>query len=288
MKRKVLYDIITQVIIALLIQAVLGTVGFFIQNFNKEKLKITVSSSTECENGYYTCINIKNFQNDKSIESVTMWSESHFDSNINFDESEVYDGKVIFKMIAPSYSGSVIIYSQEKITEDNTRFECNDKCKVLFLSNEKEEVSKYWKQFATDVIAYALIYSIIFIFFYIHDEKEREKIRQYANTLDQKCVSIEKKLEKRENENKEQRHAFLKVKVYFHNKLQDYAKELNFYRNTIQKLIGNSEYKGNISEDITKELKTYRTQEKIKPEKIEMDMLGIDKNKDEKIKDLLD
>ena len=71
--KKMIKEIIVQVVVALLIQIILYGMVYIWSYFNKEKLNITICSSTKNENGYTTSINIKNYQNDKSINSITIF-----------------------------------------------------------------------------------------------------------------------------------------------------------------------------------------------------------------------
>ena len=72
-----------------------------------------------------------------------------------------------------------------------------------------------------------------------------------------------------------------------HRRLVDYAKELKFYRNLIKNIVNNSSYKEDICYQITKELKTFKTLEKVNLEDLEIDSLGLSKIEEKEIESSL-
>ena len=289
---KMTKEIIAQVVAALLIQIILYGVVYIWSSFNKEKLNITICSSTKSNNGYTTSINIKNYQNDKSINSITIWSNTNIDPNsLNYKDIESYNDKIVLKNIPPAYNGTIIAYSQDKINEENTKFETEEKRIVKFLDTQKEEIASYWNQMILNIVIYIIIYTIMVVITNLITKKQIEKYNQTVEQLNkeheeikEECKNLKAELEKREKENKEINKIYLKIKIYLHRKLIDYAKELEFYKNLIKNIVNKDNIEDDICYKITKELKTFKTLEKIKLEDLEIDSIKLSDIKDDEIK----
>lgn len=273
---KMIKDIASQVIVALIIQLLLYGIVYVYSYFNKEKLDITVCSSTEYEKGYMTCINIKNYQKDKSIDSIVVWSDANIDlDRLNYKEIEGYDDKFIIKNVSPLYNGTIVVYSNKEINQGNTRFETKEKKTVKFINNKKEEITYYWKQVVLNVCIYIIIYTVMIFFINIYLKKQSEQNERQVIKLEEKCNYLLKKVDSYEEDKKEIVKVNLRIKLFLHRKLQDYAKELDFYKNLIKKIIGKKCNANDVCYEITKTLKTYRTIGKINSDELELDSLEL-------------
>ena len=284
MDRKVIKDVLAQVTIAVLVQVVIYGLVYIYSYFNKEKINITVCSSTKNDLGYSTSVNIKNFQEDKSIDSIFIWSSANIDVNtINYGEFEVKGEKITIKNIPPSFDGTIIFYSNERITEENTKFETNEKRTVNFLYKQKQNISLYLQIFLVTIITNFIIYIVLnwisSQFFY----KKIEKVKENLTHMEEENERIEKRLNFCERQSKKEYEAYLKLKIFLHRRIRDYAKELKFYKMLIKDIIHNDGKDEDICYQITKELKTFKTMEKINIEDLELDSLELSKNENKQI-----
>lgn len=293
MKNKELFkEIFVQVVIAIIIQLIISGLGYIYSFLNKEKMNITVCTSIKLDSKYLTSINIKNYQDDKSIGYITIWSSANIDANsINYNDVEIYNDRIILKNIKPSYDGTIILYSSEKIDENNTKFETQEKKTLKFLCNQKEEISVYWNQIISNVITYVIIYTVMGVIVHIITERQldlyKQRIEQIenANKLNEKeCAELDKQLEARKKEIMEVHKAQLKFRIFIHRRLVDYKKELEFYKNLIKSIVKDENSKDDICYHITKELKTYKTLEKINAEDLEIDALVLSEEEREEIR----
>lgn len=277
-------EIISQIIVAILIQIILYGILYVGAYFSKEKLNIVISTSTKKDDIYVTSINIKNYQTNKSIDSITIWSKANIDvTTLNYRDIEEYEDKLIIKNIPPSYDGTLIVYSKEEINEKNTKFETKEKNTVKFLYNQKEEIVSYWKQITPSII----IYVIMVVVSKNITKKQLEKYYEENKRLEADCRHIENRLDAVDKEKKEIYKSNLKLKIFLHRKLVDYAKELEFYRNLIKSVIDKNSNKDDICYQITKSLKTFKTLDKINLEDLEIDSLELSEvEKDEIRKEL--
>lgn len=282
-KSKLVKEIIVQVIVALLIQMILYGSVYIWSCFNKEKINITICASTKKDSGYSTSINIKNFQNDKSISDIVIWTDVHIDSSsLNYKDFEIYDDKIVIKNLPPLYNGTIILYSDKEINEENTRVETQEKRVVRFLYKQEEENSLYFRQIISNIVSGVIVYTIMIIIAYIITNKQidlyqqkAEQISEQNKNIEKRCKEIEKELELREKEEKERNKAHLKLKIFLNRRLVDYAKELDFYKKIIKNIVNDNCKSGDICYEITKELKTFKTLEKINAEDLEIDSLVL-------------
>lgn len=110
--------------------------------------------------------------------------------------------------------------------------------------------------------------------FEVYNEKIK-KIKNQHEKIEKECNHLEKRLDVVEKEKKEMHKASLKLKIFLHRKLSDYAKELEFYRNLIKNIVNENNNKNNICYEITKSLKTFKTLEKVNLEDLEIDSLEL-------------
>lgn len=273
---KMIKDIASQVIVALIIQLLLYGIVYVYSYFNKEKLDITVCSSTEYEKGYMTCINIKNYQKDKSIDSIVVWSDVNIDlDRLNYKEIEGYDDKFIIKNVSPLYNGTIVVYSNKEINQGNTRFETKEKKTVNFINNKKEEITYYWKQVVLSIALYTIICTVMIIIVNMYLKKQSEQNEKQITKLEESYKYLSEQVDSYKKDRKEIVKVNLRMKLFLHRKLHDYAKELDFYKNLIKKIVGEKCNANDVCYEITKTLKTYRTIGKINSDDLELDSLEL-------------
>ncbi|MCR5146993.1 MAG: hypothetical protein K6B70_06600 [Clostridia bacterium] len=276
--KKVIKEVLVQVTIAVLVQVIVYALMYTYSYINREKINITVCSSTRSELGYFTSINIKNFQDDRSIDAITIWSSANIDTgSIKCEEFEVKGEKIIIKNIPPSFDGTIVLNSKEKITDENTKFESNEKRVVNYLYKQKEEISIYLRTvlitIITNFITYFILNWILIHFF----NKKTGSINERLAKMKEENKAIEKKLDTCNEKCRKDYEAHLKLKIFLHRKLQDYAKELSFYKMLLKELIKDDKKGEEVCHQVTKELKTFKTMEKIDIEDLELSSLELSK-----------
>lgn len=276
--KNIIKDVFLQVIAAVLVQVVIYALMYTYSYLNREKINITVCSSTKNEFGYCTSINIRNFQDDKSIEAITIWSSADIDTgSIKYEEFEVKGEKIIIKNIPPSFDGTIVLNSKEKITDENTKFESKEKRVVKYLYKQKEEISIYLRTVLITIITSFTIYFILNWILMHFFNKKTVSINERLAKVKEENKSIEKKLDKCNEKCRKDYEAHLKLKIFLHRKLQDYAKELSFYKILLKELIKDDKKSEEICHQVTKELKTFKTMEKIDIEDLELSSLELSK-----------
>ena len=286
--KKIILDAIVQSLISSLIVFI---IGFFAYYFTKEKINISITPSTYINNKYVTVISLKNFQNNKSIQELNLWLEDVEIENIETKlNSTINKNNIKISNIPPSYVGNIIIYSDKEIEDQNLKIELNEKSNINFLSIQKESLYINIKLLIVAVFIYAIEFVV---YLYIDNKniiKKRDELKKEISRVEQKVAQEEKqkkeiqeKLKLTEEEIARLYKKTMMSKMLMEKRLIDYSKELNFWKDTIRKILYGVSKEGmkknNIFEIVTNNLKTYRTKEKC--EYYELEKI-IEELKDEK------
>jgi hypothetical protein len=203
---------------------------------------------------------ISNIPTNKNIQIVINTNQQ-----ITENELEIYDDQIkadteyLYEKESPLYtqlktfSLNAIIYalffglttyitlsSQEKRRKKTLEDIDNTRAKIEDLKKENEETEVKWKKMVSDA------------------EKTSEKSILESNKLSQKVSEFEAHLEKIKSDS-------IKKQILLLAKLNDYRKELNFWRNTIRKILYNqtdNQSADKLFKTVSSTLKTYQTNEK--------------------------
>lgn len=123
------------------------------------------------------------------------------------------------------------------------------------------------KKIIDESIQTATVYFIVFSFFYYLMQQSINTNISKINKLNEEAKEAREKLEKNaknlEKKSKELKKEHMKIKLLYLSRLQDYAKELTFWRDTIRKIMYETTNKKSdaelIIDTVTKSLKTYHT-----------------------------
>ena len=265
-----------QLVIALVIQIVIYGISYIGAYFIREKVNITVCASTKINNDYYTSINIKNYQDDKSIEKIVIWNYCDIDVNsITYDDYEIDGDKILIKNISPGYNGQFSVYSSQEINQNNIKFECEEERTVDFLHNKKQDFNYYWKDILPSATISVFLYAITLYLSKIITDSSRKRILGEYDKIKFELNEAKNEAEKEKEIKNELKNSIARIKIIWIRKLNDYAKELDFYRMLIKESYTDKNNNINITESITKALKTYKTMDKVNISEIELDNLQL-------------
>ena len=235
--------------------------------FTKEKISITVTPSSYINNEYVTVVSLKNFQNNKSISEINFWFNDTIIKKVDTElKNEIDYNNVKVDNILPDYTGNIVIYSEKEISEQNLKVELNEKYNLVFISSQKE--SAYIQ--IINYLGTALIYFIEFaIMLYLYKKFTNRKIKEQERKIEETERAIRILKQDQETTMKEAKRInkrIMKNKLLFARRLSDYSRELNFWKDTIRKIlyrVSKEDMKKNdICEIVTDNLRTYRTKEK--------------------------
>lgn len=261
-KQIIINGILSALIPSLIILVLNASIGFFM----KEKINISISDSVYDNGVYITSMSVKNYQKDKSINEINFWITDTEITDIKTDIKKLYDkdtGNIKLFNVIPNYIGTIVIYSNDKINNENLKIETEEKSDIVFLNEQKERVFIDIKEYAMIAIIYFVVLSAVTINSSINI---RNRLDEKVKKIEEENDKIERRLDKSEEESKEFENLLRKVKVRFIKIITDYAKELDFWKDTVRKLL----YKSNenkleneeIFKTVTLNLKTYNTLKK--------------------------
>ena len=262
--KKIIVDAIVTSLISSLILLIINSGVYW---FTKEKINITVTPSSHINNEYVTVISIKNFQNNKSISEINFWFHNVTIKDVNTElTNDRTNNNIKIKNLLPDYTGNIVVFSEKEINEQNLKVELNEKCNLVFTSQQKESAYIKIKNYLGTVFIYFIEFSIML---YLDRNFTNKKIERTEKAL--KLLEQSQEISKKES--KELQRRIMKNKLLLERKLSDYSKELNFWKDTIRKIlyrVGKDEMKKkDICEIVTNNLKTYRTKEKCQYSEIE-------------------
>lgn len=261
--------IIDAVVTSLISSIILIIVNSSIYWFYKEKANISISSSTFVDNQYITVINIKNYQKSEAISEINLWFNNNEIKKTDTNLKNSYDkitNNIKIEGIMPEYTGSIILYSEKEINEQNLKIELDEKANVVFLSSQRESAYIQIEKYLGTAFVYFLEFTVMLIIDKRYYDKKRREAQDECNRLE---VTV-KMTENRVNELlKQQSH----IKLKLQKRIIDYSKELSFWKDTIRKLLYQSKENkitdNEVFQIVTKNLKTYQTLEKCNYEDIE-------------------
>lgn len=229
----------------------------------EEKVNISISSSTIVDEKYLTTINIKNYQDNKSIPQIKLWLKEVNVADIKTDANYKYDRSnsvIEVTDIMPQYNSSIVICSDNKISEESLNIEVEEKALIVFLESQKESTYSKISEYSVVVVIYYIGFAIMSAINKRMVDKQQKKSDEEVEKLEKKLQTVKEIEQERMKLAKENKHKLQK-------KLVDYAKELRFWKDTIRNLLYTSKNK-QISQDdlfktVTHSLKTYQTLEKV-------------------------
>lgn len=262
--KKIILDAIVTSLISSLILLIINSGVYW---FTKEKINITVTPSSYINNEYVTVISLKNFQNNKSISDINLWFDNVIIKNVDTDLKNVVNkDNIKINDISPDYTGNIIIHSEKEVTEQSLKIELDEKCNLVFTSSQKESAYIEIRNYLVTASIYCIEFAIML---YLSKKFTNIKIKEQERKIEETERDIRILKQDQETTMKEAKRInkrIMKNKLLFARRLSDYSRELNFWKDTIRKIlyrVSKEDMKKNdICEIVTDNLKTYRTKEK--------------------------
>ncbi|GIP54812.1 hypothetical protein [Paenibacillus vini] len=290
MSKKVIETIISSLLLAI----VMFLFNLLSSNFIVEKGTIRISEPIEIDkNQFQISVSILNFSN-KNINNLEIKLPIDVPANNIIVTQPVTINKVvtnygntfgaIFRItkVAEHQNISMVIMSSQKIETNQVVIDKNgNNIEVEYFN----KVSSPYKRNIDNLIINAIIYAALFaVTNYLTDRRRQKLQNEYTERLEiskrdiqEDTDRIKKRLEEQEKERlkifqdyerlvaevEKLKDTHIKWKIIYQSKLKDFSKELNFWRDTIRKIIyKSSDTKIEADElfiTVTKSLQTYQT-----------------------------
>lgn len=263
---------------ALVIGAVTFLCSFLLTFFFGDKSTITIGESTQINNNQFS-IPISIHTNSKQLENFQI----EVDDKVTEDQikaSQLLKIKIIENNVGPADSSiikignipqdeniNLLILTNKKLSDNQLKVNSSGNGLTVKYDSEKENPIKGQMK---ELIFNAILYTfLVGISSYYTNRSRDEKINLFKELLQQqnkKLEKEEKRIKEVEDKIKNSQTDSTKRQILLQAKLNDYRKELNFWRNTIRKILyqlTNGEKKADeLIKIVSKALKTYQTNEK--------------------------
>lgn len=264
-KTTIIEGIITAFISSIIALIINSSVNYF----NKENINISISESTSINGKYNTCIAIKNYQKNKSIDKIKIWINEGEILGIDTNIKNTYDKdnkSLMLDEIIPEYKGTIIIHSNMPVNSENLRIETDTKSNIVFLSEQKESAYINIRNYAIICFIYFAMLSASNIYSKLYTNKKIYEAKEEAKKVKEEQDNIKAELEKVKESCKNTNYKIKNVRIKYLKIIKDYSKELDFWKDTIRKILYNSKKHKIEEEDVFKEvtmnLKTFHTLDK--------------------------
>lgn len=279
MKNKIIESVILA--FATLVVTFIGNI-FLNYFFNDDSLVRIGSASKIEENHYIIPINIVTYKqglNNVSIGLKEDISESQINSdkpiNIELVKSNVgkENGTMIkIKEIPNNIKVQLIVSVKNPISDKDIEVHGNN-IVIEKLSEIENPVTSLMKNLVISSVVYALIMGVMN---YRSSKRREEQISIVNSTTEHLRKEIENRVKEKEEINltiknyekelQKKKNDSLRKQILLHARLNDYSKELSFWRNTIRKVLyqlpSGEERANQLINVVTSSLKTYQTREK--------------------------
>ena len=261
--------IISSVITAFISSIITLILGSSIYYFNKEQINISISESTNIDNQYITSLSIKNYESNKAIDEINLWFKDvkvlKIDSDLQNSYSEEIQN-IKLSNIIPEYKGTIILYTDKGINENNLKVETKLKNNIIFLGKQEESAYINIKNYLILAFIYFVELAFINIVASLKMDKKLTKNLEEVNEVKYKQFELNRKLDKAEENIREINQKYKKNEIKFIKIIGDYSKELNFWKDTVRKLLYKAKdkkiEKNDIFKEVTYKLKTFHTLDK--------------------------
>lgn len=247
-----------------------------------EKGNIRISDIYKTESGTLSRnIEVINYTNDYIDGLILKIPNTCKIENVKFISSLVItkrENKMIdyntfsLDMIEPKTSSLITIQVQK---DDIISFP-NYSSKKFSVTSEKHIESPIWKLIKQVLPSFIVYFILLSIFQFFANKKSNELSEQIEKSekkrqvevdkLSEKLDKEEKKIEKTDKDLKEYKKNYYQKTLFIKKQLQDYEKELDFWRNTVRQVLFKGDKKHtqaeNLFETVTKQLETYTVKSK--------------------------
>ena len=241
---------------------------------DKDKCSINIGTSIAQNNQYLTSVVISNSAKNKALKNLEI-SISGFNEIKEgiINTSYVLNRKnnmLTIDYIPPEETLSLIIVSKDAINPQSIKIAYSGKVKTSYPGDKSD--------LYTLIISQIIIYTIMLILLKSFQYKNDIKLDKEIDKLNKENDHNLKQFEEAKNKINEINTNTHELRIYYLSRMKDYSKELDFWKNTIRKILYQSDKNNKTNEKIfdmvTGELKTYGTRSNIDPNYDELTYLA--------------
>lgn len=230
-----------------------------VQFFTMESVIVNVSSSVELNEQYLTIVSVQNLKA-KTLSKLSIYIDSEADVlNIKSDNEYKWEDQYIkFDSIAPKSENDIVIWTEQPIEKKQIVAESDYKTRVSY--------SQGRTPFIIQILGVLLTAGGVIIFgtscsLWI----SKKQLIKVQNDIDEFQKKFEKLSKDIDNKKKQLDRKNQELRSYYLVRVSDVQKELSFWRDTVRKLLYDSQNKfqtaDKLIETVTATLKTYTTRD---------------------------
>lgn len=238
-----------------------------VQWLTMESAIVNVSASAKLDGQYLTVVSVRNLKEetlpglflyvDSEIDILDMRSSDGFNLHQHYIESDSISPKANYTLTIwteqPILKGQIIAESDYKISMNSAG------------SNTPFIVQILW---AIGVAGIVMIIGSSFTLWFSKRRimQVRNNIREAEEKSEKASAEVEKLLSKMDDQKKQSTKAINEVRLYYFARISDLQKELSFWRDTVRKMLYNSQHEfqtaDKVIDTVTSTLKTYTTRKR--------------------------
>lgn len=258
--------IIESIISALLIFIMTFTINLLLIDKTAPKYSIIISDINQSHDGRFIfSTTIQN--NDVNIGKNIMLQIpelivkddviSNKPANIEFVNSSKIGTSILVSDFSGNESLNLVFRVDSEFDIKKLKVSTEDsKIKIIYLNETINEKAEYIKRIIFTLLSTSIIYGLINLFFTLNQDKKITIVKENISSLEKQLVLLKE-------DSKEYKSKYRTEMLVLKKRIKEYDKELNFWKNTIRKLVYNSKNSKQENEQIvdlvTKELRTYQT-----------------------------
>lgn len=259
---------LAQVVIEAAIPIIVGLLfTVAIQWLDMESAIVNVSASAEIDEQYLTVVSVQNLK-DTTLSGLSLYIDAEIDildvkSSNGFNLHQHY---IESDNISPKSNYTLTIWTKQPILKDQIIAESDYKISINSAhSNAPFVIQIIW------AIGVAGIVMIIGSSFTLWFSKRRiMQVQNYIREVEEKSekssAEVEKLSDKMDDQKEQSKKAINELRLYYFARISDLQKELSFWRDTVRKMLYNSQNEFQIAdkviETVTSTLKTYTTRKR--------------------------
>ena len=235
---------------------------------NRHQINITIGTSIIQENTIMTPVIINNSSKNKAVENLELAARDNKIETVKSDLAyEIDHNKNILTInyIPPKETISIILTTIDLVKPNDIKIAYAENINVTYLENPKKAYIL--------IISYTIMYFATYMILQYAFDLKLKKYYKILYGLEEEYHKYEKKLQNLKTENtktqealKVSRNKIHEMRIYYITRMSDYKKELNFWKDTIRKMLYQSSKKidtDDLFNVVTETLQTYGTKSSV-------------------------
>ncbi|OUO45082.1 hypothetical protein [Megasphaera sp. An286] len=235
-----------------------------VQWFTMESAIVNISASAELDGQYLTVVSVQNLK-EETLPGLSLYIDSEIDilDMKSSDGFNLHQHYIESDSISPKSNYTLTIWTEQPILQGQIIAESDYKISM----NSAERNTPFIVQILWAICVAGIVMiigsSITLWFSKRRILQVQNNIREVEKKSEKASAELEKLSGKMDDQKEQSTKAINELRLYYFARISDLQKELSFWRDTVRKMLYNSQYEfqtaDRIIETVTSTLKTYTT-----------------------------